>query len=122
MEISQVTRLSIPVSDQDRAKDFYINKLGFQLTREAPMPMGENTRWIEVAPSGGMTTIILGNWFTDMKPGSVEGVMMETKNIDADVEALKKAGVAVEGPFDTPWGRQATIKDPDGNGIVLHAG
>jgi catechol 2,3-dioxygenase-like lactoylglutathione lyase family enzyme len=120
MDISQVTCLSIPVADQDRAKDFYVNTLGFRLVRELPVPMGENSRWIEVAPAEGKTALILENWIPNMKPGGVDGVMMETRNMDADVSALQQAGVTVEGPFDTPWGRQASIKDPDGNGIVLH--
>jgi len=97
--------------------EFYVNKLGFQLVRE-PVPMGPNSRWIEVGLPEGTTTIILAN-HTGMQPGSVEGIMMETKNIDADVETLQGAGVQAE-RSQTPWGPMATIKDPDGNSIVLH--
>jgi predicted enzyme related to lactoylglutathione lyase len=78
-----------------------------------------DSRWIEVGPKGATTTLILGNWFSAMAPGGVEGLMLETADIDGDCDQLVQAGVTVEGPFDTPWGRQATLKDPDGNGIVL---
>jgi predicted enzyme related to lactoylglutathione lyase len=52
-------------------------------------------------------------------PGSTKGLILETRDIDGDCGRLKESGVAVKGPFETPWGRQATLEDPDGNGIVL---
>ncbi|MFY1702694.1 MULTISPECIES: VOC family protein [Micromonospora] len=108
----------MPVTDQDKAKAFYTEALGFRTLLEMPVPMGENSRWIEVAPEGADTTLILANWL-EMTPGSVVGLMLESTDIDTDVEALRAAGVAVEGPVDLPFGRQATFSDPDGNGFVL---
>jgi len=117
MEISHVARLSIPVSDQDRAMDFYVNKLGLKLVRP-PADMMPGSKWVEVGTPGSATTMILANWLGGMKPGGVEGLMLESKNLDADVDRLKQAGVEVEAS-NTPWGKQAMFKDPDGNGIVL---
>lgn len=119
MKIKEIKRVSVPVSDQDRAKDFYTSALGFQLVAEIPVPMGENARWIEVAPQGENTSLILGNWFETMKPGGLTGLMLETDDIAADCAALRESGVEIEGPFGTPFGEQATFSDPDGNGIVL---
>ncbi|GAA3469278.1 VOC family protein [Nonomuraea roseola] len=47
--------------------------------------------------------------------------MLETTDLDADCAQLAKAGGAIEGPTDLPWGRQATLTDPDGNSFVLSA-
>ncbi|MCP9967151.1 hypothetical protein LUX57_20210 [Actinomadura madurae] len=56
-----------------------------------------------------------------MPAGSVQGLILETSDLDADCARLRSAGVDVDGPQDLPWGRQATLTDPDGNGIVLAA-
>lgn len=117
MNITHVQLLSVPVSDQDRAKNFYVNTLGFELRRDNPM--GEDARWVEVAPKGAETSITLVTWFPAMPPGSLTGLVLQTGDIDGDCASLGEAGVELEGPNDAPWGRQAVIKDPDGNGIVL---
>lgn len=119
MEISRIRRVSVPVSDQDRAKDFYVGALGFELVGDDPIPVGENARWLEVAPEGAQTSLILVNWFDGVAPGSVQGLMLETADVESDCERLRSAGVSVEGPHEMPWAREATFTDPDGNGIVL---
>lgn len=118
MRISRVQRLSVPVRNQDRAKNFYVDAVGFELVLETPVPMGEGARWIEVSPDGAETSIVLVTWLP-ASPGSGQGLMLETTDIDVDSERLRASGVTIEGPFETPWGRQATLEDPDGNGIVL---
>lgn len=120
MSVNHILRVSLPVSDQEAAKAFYVDALGLDLKGEWPVPMGENSRWIEVAPKGGQTSFILANWL-EMKPGSVQGIMLEVSDMGAQVARLSKAGVAVDGPKTTPWGVQATFTDPDGNGFVLSA-
>ncbi|MFI0464607.1 VOC family protein [Saccharopolyspora sp. 5N102] len=119
MNLTHLKRVSIPVSDQDKAKAFYSETLGFNVLLDLPTPMGENSRWIEVAPDGAATSLILANWLPNMSPGGVGGLMIETTDLAADVAAISAAGVEVEGPFDTPFGKQATFADPDGNGYVL---
>lgn len=118
MNITHLKRVSVPVTDQDKAKAFYTDTLKFKVIVEVPVPMGENARWIEVAPEGADTSLILANWLP-MAPGSVAGLMLESADIASDVESIRAAGVAIEGPFDTPFGQQATFTDPDGNGYVL---
>jgi predicted enzyme related to lactoylglutathione lyase len=118
MNITHVRLLTVPVSDQDAAKDFYAGKLGFEVVADRSMgPM----RWLQLAPKGAETSVVLANHLPGMTPGSVHGLMLETSDLDADCEQLRLAGVDVEGPQDLPWGRQATLTDPDGNGIVLAA-
>ncbi len=65
--IDQVQIVSVPVSDQERAKDFYLNTLGFELRQEAPF--GDGMRWIEVAPEGSSTSLSLVTGFDAMPPG-----------------------------------------------------
>jgi catechol 2,3-dioxygenase-like lactoylglutathione lyase family enzyme len=120
MEITHLQKLTIPVTDQDVAKAFYADTLGFEVRSDIPMPMGDNSRWIEVAPSGGQTSLVLCNWMSDAKP--VHNVLLQTKDTDNDVKSLRDAGVHVEDPTNTPWGKQANFADPDGNTYVLTDG
>lgn len=117
MEIDRIQLVSLPVSDQDRARDFYVGTLGLELVRDNPM--GPDQRWVEVAPMGAQTGITLVTWFPSMPPGSTKGLVLQTNDVDGDVSRLRDAGVAVDGPQEAPWGRFATLDDPDGNGIVL---
>ena len=116
MNITRVRMLTIPVSDQDEAKTFYADRLGFEVVAdESAGPI----RWLQLAPEGAQTAVILADHIPGLAPGSVQGLMLETSALDADCERLRQAGVDVEGPQDLPWGRQATLTDPDGNGLVL---
>lgn len=120
MSIRQVQLLSLPVTDQDRARDFYVGTLGFELV--ADTAMGPDQRWVQVRPPGAETSITLVTWFPTMPPGSTKGTVLETDDLDGDVTALRSRGVAIEGGLqDAPWGRFVTFDDPDGNGIVLQA-
>ena len=120
MTISQVQLFSLPVSDQDRARDFYVDTLGFELV--ADTSMGPDQRWVQVRPPGSQASITLVTWFPSMPAGSVKGTVLETDDLDADVTALKARGVRIEGGIqDAPWGRFITFDDPDGNGLVLQA-
>jgi predicted enzyme related to lactoylglutathione lyase len=116
MTISQIRSITVFVSDQDQAKDFYANVLGF--TVRGDRQAGDN-RWLEVAPAESGTAIVLHKPFPGASPGSSSGVILSSADVDADVAAIRAAGGDVDGPEDLPWGRQATVKDPDGNTFVL---
>jgi catechol 2,3-dioxygenase-like lactoylglutathione lyase family enzyme len=120
--ITGVQVLSLPVSDQDRARDFYVDVLGFDLLQDTEMQPG--MRWVQVAPRGGATSITtsitLVTWFETMAAGSTRGLVLETDDLDADVERLRRLGQHFpEGIQQQPWGRFVTMADPDGNGLVL---
>ena len=118
MALTHVQLLSLPVVDQDRAKAFYVDTLGFDLVRDNHM--GPARRWVQVAPKGAQTSITLVTGFETMPAGSLKGLVLETDDIDGDVAVLKARGVKIEGEIDDqPWGRYVTFDDPDGNGIVL---
>lgn len=120
MAITNIQLLSLPVTDQDRAKNFYVDTLGFELLGDNRM--GPDQRWVQVAPKGAATSITLVTWFDTLPPGSVKGLVLETDDLDGDVADLTRRGVPIDGGIqDAPWGRYVSFDDPDGNGIVLQA-
>lgn len=109
--------VSVPVSDPQRAKAFYLDVLGFELIRESPM--GPDMTWIQVAPKGQSVTLALVTWFERMKPGGLQGVMLNTADIEAERALLTGRGLTLSEIREEPWGRYATFEDLDGNGFVL---
>lgn len=69
MTARDIAVVSVPVSDQERAKQFYVDKLGFELQADDSSVPG--IRWIRVAPKGGTTALSLVTWFESMPPGSL---------------------------------------------------
>jgi predicted enzyme related to lactoylglutathione lyase len=118
MTISKIQVVSVPVSDADRAKDFYVNVLGMTLLQD--MPMEPDMRWIQVAPQGSDASIALVTWFASMPAGSLKGLVFETQDMEATIAEVASRGFVIDGQIDEqPWGRFVTFDDPDGNGIVL---
>jgi catechol 2,3-dioxygenase-like lactoylglutathione lyase family enzyme len=117
MGITSFEIVSVPVADQERAKRFYRDVLGFTLVREEPMGPGQ--KWIQLAPQGSATTIALVTWFERMPPGSLQGVMLNVTDIDAEFARLGALGVALAPIGAQPWGRFTMLNDPDGNGLIL---
>jgi catechol 2,3-dioxygenase-like lactoylglutathione lyase family enzyme len=118
MSLTHIQLLSIPVTDQDRARDFYVDTLGFELVSDNPL--GPTGRWVQVRPKGGQTSITLVTWFDSMPAGSARGLVVESDDLERDVEALTARGVTIDGGIQqAPWGRYVTIEDPDGNGLVI---
>ena len=118
--ITHVRTVSITISDHDRALDFYVNKLGFTKLMDATF--GQGYRWIEVAPAGSQTVLVLAKGFGQAdRMGKLAGIVFETADLMATCQQLEQRGVEfVEKPAKRPWGYQAQIKDQDGNILVLH--
>ena len=117
MRIEAIGVGSVPVSDQDRSRDFYTGVLGFELL--ADVRLSEHMRWVQVAPPGSPTSLTLVNWFETMPAGSLKGLVLLVDDIDAVAADLEGHGVATTGIESAPWGRFTAIDDPDGNGLVL---
>jgi predicted enzyme related to lactoylglutathione lyase len=118
MAITRVQLFSVPVSDPERAKAFYVDTLGFTLVSDAMM--GEDQRWIQVVPPGAQTSITLVTWFETMPSGSLRGLVLETDDLEGDIHRLREAGVAFDSGVErAPWGQYAQFSDPDGNGLIL---
>ena len=117
MAIISFEIVSVPVSDQERAKRFYHDVVGFDLVREDPM--GPNQKWIQLSPKGCSTTIALVTWFDTMRPGGLQGVMLNVTDIDKDYKELASRGLELTEIKQEPWGRYSMFNDPDGNGWIL---
>ena len=125
MGITQVGTVSVFVADQQRAKEFYTNVLGFELRTDAPLGPGSEARWIAVAPKGGQTEIILylpdENWeHFRQTVGKSQAITLSVSDMKAVHAELKQKGVTfVQEPDPQPWGTYATIRDSEGNNIIL---
>jgi catechol 2,3-dioxygenase-like lactoylglutathione lyase family enzyme len=118
MPVSEVTVVSVPVADQDRAKKFYTDTLGFRVLRDDDTVPG--IRWVQVAPPGGGTALILVTWFDTMPPGSLRGLVLASSDLAADYQRLRDLGVGFDQPpVQQPWATEAVLRDPDGNQLVL---
>jgi predicted enzyme related to lactoylglutathione lyase len=117
MAIESFEIISVPVADQERAKNFYQNVIGFTLVREEPM--GPDMKWIQLSPKDCPTTIALVSWFDTMPPGGLQGVMINSNDLDHDVALLTSRGLAMTEIKQEPWGRYSMFSDPDGNGWIL---
>jgi catechol 2,3-dioxygenase-like lactoylglutathione lyase family enzyme len=120
MAITSVEVMSVPVSDQERAKKFYAVVLGFTVEMDATFD-DDGTRWVMLRPPLGGAAIALVNWFEEMPPGKLRGTVLGCDNIEQTVADLAGRGVRFneDTTAEAPWGRWRTFADPDGNGWVL---
>jgi lactoylglutathione lyase len=118
MSITRLYSADIYVHDLDRAVDFYVDKLGFQKRADEPVDE-EGHRWVEVAPKGSQTAIILAHGFGSRGPEKVGGWSRKIFAVDdmaSTFEALEAKGVTFEDePEESSYGIYAQAKDPDGN-------
>jgi catechol 2,3-dioxygenase-like lactoylglutathione lyase family enzyme len=109
MTVTRIGTVVVPVSDQDRALEFYAGTLGFEVRMDAPF--GPGMRWIEVAPPGAETTLALVP-----AEGGIE-VSLATGDAAADHAALRARGVDADEELirmeEVP--PMFTFRDPDGN-------
>jgi predicted enzyme related to lactoylglutathione lyase len=105
--------VQVPVSDVDRAKDFYTEKAGF--TADHDHEVGGELRFVQLTPPGSACSIALGRGLSEMPPGSVEGLQLVVPDIQAARAELVERGVEVSEVQDFPWGSFVFFSDPDGN-------
>ena len=113
----RLTVVSVTVKDQEKAKAFYRDILGFSV--EAENPMGDGNTWIRMNPSKGRAGITLVTWLDKLKPGGQQGLVLETGKIEKAHAKLKAKGLKISSISKASWGSFATFADPDGNGWVL---
>jgi catechol 2,3-dioxygenase-like lactoylglutathione lyase family enzyme len=103
----------IPVSDVDRAKAFYVDKIGFVADHDHTV--SEDIRFVQLTPPGSACSIAFGKGLTEAAPGSVEGMQVVVTDADAAHAELLARGAEVSDVKDLPWGRFVYFSDPDGN-------
>ena len=119
--VNKIATVVIPVSDQDRAIEFYVDKLGFQ--RRVDIPFGNGYRWVEVGLGDEVTTIALAPPPQGKATGNVEtGISLQTDDIDAYHTQLKAAGVDVDAEdsrMGDPVPPMFGLRDPEGNTLLV---
>jgi predicted enzyme related to lactoylglutathione lyase len=117
--IKSLKFVNIPVRNQDKALEFWREKVGFKVATD--QPFNESQRWIELRIPGAETGVVL---FT--QPGHEDRIgtffngSFHCDNLQKTYEEMKSRGVEFQQPPKTePWGSMAIFKDPDGNSFVL---
>jgi catechol 2,3-dioxygenase-like lactoylglutathione lyase family enzyme len=111
--------IQVPVTDIDRAKAFYVDKLGF--SDDADHQVTDQLRFVQLTPPGSACSIALTSGAHNMAPGSIEGLQMVVDDADTSRQELADRGVEVSDVQVFPWGSFVFFNDPDGNGWALQA-
>ena len=119
--VSKIVNVCIPVGDQDRMIEFYVDTLGME--KRTDVPFGTGYRWVEVAPEGAETVIALAPPPEGKPTGNVEtGIGLHTDDIDGEHADLKARGVDVDAEvtrFGGPVPPLCWFRDPEGNTLML---
>ncbi len=121
----------VPVSDVDRAKDFYIGKLGFH--EDVDYQPNDAFRVVQVTPTGSACSITFGTGLSQVAPGTYQGMHLVVTDIEAAHAELVAAGVEVGEPYHlgaegqanglhperASYGTYLSFADPDGNGWLV---
>jgi catechol 2,3-dioxygenase-like lactoylglutathione lyase family enzyme len=107
----------VPVSDVDRAKAFYTEKIGFNADHDHRV--NENLRFVQLTPPGSACSIAIGEGITQGVPGSAQGLQIVVADVHAAHAQLVARGVEVGQVQDLGWGLFIFFKDPDGNSWAI---
>jgi len=118
VRINNMHAVGVPVTDQDRSLEFFVDTLGFETRMDVPMP-GRNVRWIEVAPPASSVSIALVA-HVPLPVGVETGIRFTTPDPEADHAELSARGVDVDEILRWPGvPAMFSFRDPDGNGYEL---
>src|SRR5438874_9475390 len=119
--VNKISTVVVPMADQDRAIEFYVEKLGFE--KRTDVPFGDGYRWVEVAPGDAVTTIALAPPPQGTAAGNREtGIGLQTGDIDAYHAELKSSGVDVDPEISRmgdPVPPLFWLRDPEGNTLMV---
>jgi predicted enzyme related to lactoylglutathione lyase len=109
--------VAIPVSDVNRAKAFYADKVGFNADHD--FTVSDEVRFVQLTPPGSGCSIAMGKGIVDTAPGSVQGMQLVVSDVEAARRELLERGVEVSDVQVFPWGSFVFFSDPDGNGWAV---
>jgi predicted enzyme related to lactoylglutathione lyase len=113
----KIELIAIPVSDVDRAKEFYTQKAGFNADHDHTV--SDEIRFVQLTPPGSACSIAIGKGVIDTEPGSVQGMQMVVDDIHAARAELVERGLEVGEVQEFQWGKFVFFSDPDGNGWAV---
>jgi len=105
--------VAIPVTDVDRAKAFYTDRVGFRADHDHTI--SDQIRFVQLTPPGSACSIAIGKGITTATPGSVQGMQLVVSDVGQARAELVGRGVEVGEIQEFPWGRFIFFADPDGN-------
>ncbi|HEY7630356.1 MAG TPA: glyoxalase superfamily protein [Thermoleophilaceae bacterium] len=112
--------IQVPVSDVDRAKEFYVDKVGFNADHDHEV--SDEMRFVQLTPPGSGCSIAIGTGLgSTMEPGSMQGLQLVVGDIQAAHDELAERGVEVSDVQNFPWGDFVFFNDPDGNAWAVQA-
>jgi catechol 2,3-dioxygenase-like lactoylglutathione lyase family enzyme len=109
--------VAVPVSDVDRAKTFYTDRVGFNADHDHKV--SDKVRFVQLTPPGSACSIALGIGIVGTPPGSVQGMQLVVSDINAARAELVYRGVEVSEVQEFDWGSFVFFSDPDGNGWAV---
>lgn len=113
----KIELIFVPVTDVDRAKDFY-TKIGFNPDHDQTPT--EGLRFVQMTPPGSACSIAFGTGLEiDLEPGRQNTIQVVVPDADEALAHLRRLGVAARGVEDLGWGRFVFFDDPDGNSWTL---
>ena len=110
--------VTVPIADIDRAKSFYVDRVGFSV--EQDVVIDDDHRFVELLPPGSSCSIALTAGYIDAEPGSYRGLQLNVEDAAAAHALLAERGVEVSAVEEYPWGRFCFFSDPDGNRWAVH--
>jgi len=112
-----VNKISLNVRDQDAAKTFWVDRMGFEVVTDEPMGDSGAARWIEVrSPRDGVELVLFSHRFDESKIGTLCGVLFTCDDIERTHRELTARGVEFpDAPSRQSWGWWATFADNEGN-------
>lgn len=120
IRVSQIGTVMVPVAEQDRAIEFYVEKLGFE--KRADIQFGDGNRWVEVAPPGAATTVALVQPREGESTGIETRIGYTTSDVDSDHAELRARGVDVDEQvmrMGGPVPPMFFFRDQDGNRSLI---
>jgi len=105
--------VAVPVTDVDRAKAFYVDKVGFNADHD--FQVTPELRFVQLTPPGSACSIVIGTGITSMAPGSQTGLQVVVDDAEAVRQQLISRGVEATEVDKQAWGWFTFFTDPDGN-------
>ena len=105
--------VSVPVTDVDRAKAFYVDQVGFNPDHDYQVT--DELRFVQLTPPGSACSIVIGQGITEVAPGSQTGLQVVVEDVEAIRAELAARGVETTEVDKQPWGWFSYFRDPDGN-------
>jgi catechol 2,3-dioxygenase-like lactoylglutathione lyase family enzyme len=105
--------VAVPVTDVDRAKAFYVDRVGFSADHDYQVT--DELRFVQLTPPGSACSIVIGQGITEMAPGSQTGLQVVVEDVEAIRQELAGRGVETSAVDRQPWGWFSFFSDPDVN-------